>query len=144
MADLNEAIDRFYLEFQDIPAPTIIDACPCCVPTAEIEILLSVPKRELTADQLQSYSSSAFLTAGDVTDYLYFLPRILELSIRDELWWPSPKVIGRATKSADLHNWPETKQQAMTDLLLSVVQYFVDTGKPRASTNGCVRSVEWV
>lgn len=127
MNKLSTAINSFYEAFSDMPKPEVIHGCEHCIDEKDIDTLLSKPLRELSSDDLSSYASSAFLTVGEVDDYLYFLPRILELSIRDEQWWPDVEVTGRTVKSADLDSWPETRRRAMTNLLSAIIQDLVDT-----------------
>ena len=121
MLSLADAIERLYTAFADVPRPTSIDGCPCCIDNKDIGTLLSKPLRDLTGDELASYASSAFLTVGDVADYLYFLPRILEITATDLAWWPSPEVTARAIRSAGLDSWPPARRAALTDFLEVVV-----------------------
>ncbi len=74
------------------PKPSSIQGCPCCVDNKEICSLLSTPLREITGGELSSYSSSAFLTVGREADYLYFLPRIVEIGFTEAGWWPDIEV----------------------------------------------------
>jgi hypothetical protein len=128
MTSLDQAIEDFYATFVDAPAPDQIEACPHCISFEEIKKLLMTPLRELTADDLGSYASSAFLTAGDVADYLYFLPRILDITIHDDSWWPSIEVTARAVVSSDLHAWPQKCRESLEALLRAVVKKLTDDG----------------
>ena len=82
MKSLDVVIEELYAAFSDVPAPSTIDACPHCVDDKGLEKLLNTDLRDLEPDDLSSYASSAFLTVGDIPDYLYFLPRILEISVK--------------------------------------------------------------
>lgn len=64
MTDLEQAIDRLYTAFADVPKPRRINGCPCCIEKRNISVLLSVPLLELTPDDLSAYAASAFLTVG--------------------------------------------------------------------------------
>ncbi len=79
----------------------------------EVEVLLGKPLRDLSPDELSSYSSSALLTVGLPEDYLYYLPRILEISIRDDSWWPDIEVSARAIKSTEPGNMARTKARSV-------------------------------
>jgi hypothetical protein len=127
MDELDKAIDKFYRAFADIPAPTKIGGCPCCIDDKEIQILLTTPLRELTADDLSAYASSALLTVGSVLDYLYFLPRIMEISIR-ESWWSNIEVTGRAIASTNLTSWPAQRREELDSFLRTLIGHIVDTG----------------
>lgn len=127
--NLESAIDSLYHAFGDVPAPKVISACPCCIGEKEIENLLSTPVRELSAEDLSSYGSSALLTVGETSDYLYFLPRIIELSTHDEFIWPSIEVTARAIDSSGLSTWPQTKRNALVSVLTAFIDEIISAGR---------------
>src|SRR4029453_11039601 len=102
MDPLTKAIDDLYQAFSDAAVPRHVDGCPCCIDDKQIAHLLKTPLREIEPGDLSAYASSALLTVGDVSDFLYFLPRIVEISIRDDAWWPDIEVTARAIQSAGL------------------------------------------
>lgn len=125
---LEQAIDRLYTAFADVPKPHHIDGCPCCVERKNIGVLLSSPLRGLTPDALSEYAACAFLTVGSLADYLYFLPRILEISIRDS-WWPDIEVTGRAIGAAEPHSWSQSHRGALLSFLHAVIDGIVASGE---------------
>lgn len=127
MLALHQAIDAFYGAFCDVAVPRHIEGCPCCIEDKRIPHLLSTPLRDLSADDLDSYASSALLTVGDVSDYLHFLPRIMEISILDENWWPQIEVTARAVHSTQLLAWPAHRLEALEALLGAVMHHIVET-----------------
>src|SRR5436309_225039 len=128
MSTLDESIDRLYAAFADICKPCRIEGCSHCLDEKEIEILLSSTLRELSSDELTAYASSAFLTVGDVADYLYFLPRILAISATDESWWPDPEVTGRAIRTANPASWPIHRVEAVQNFNTAVVHSAIALG----------------
>jgi hypothetical protein len=112
-----ESIEALYAAFADVPKPGHIDGCPCCIENKQICTLLSTPLRRLSGEQLNSYAFSAFLTVGDVADYLYFLPRILEISVTDDGWWPEIEVTGRAVANAEPLTWSPQRLVALQAVL---------------------------
>lgn len=122
MSNLTNAINDFYSAFSDIPVPEDIDGCPCCILDKEVENLLSASLREITRDDLSSFASSALLTVGVESDYLYFLPRILDLSINDDSWWPDIEITGMRIHSTNLDSWPTKRREALESLLDAVIQ----------------------
>lgn len=127
-----ESIEALYAAFADVPIPRHIDGCPCCLEDKDICTLLSTPLRRLSGEQLSSYASSAFLTVGDVADYMYFLPRILEISVMDECWWPDIEVTGRAIAATQPQSWPRPKLDALHVVLeakISALLQTPDTGR---------------
>lgn len=107
--------------------PAWIDACPDCLDAAEIERLVSTPLRKLSPDDLSAYASKAFLTVGAVADYLYFLPRILEISAMED-WWPSPEVVGRAIRAAGPSDWPRHRIEALMGFNSVVIEMAITSG----------------
>lgn len=117
---LQHAIEGVYAAFRDVPKPRSIDGCPCCIEKKNIGALLSKPLRDLTPGDLTHYAASAFLTVGETADYLYFLPRILEILILDPAWYPEPEIVARAIHTAGYHSWPDFRR-------LAVARYVVAT-----------------
>jgi hypothetical protein len=129
VSTLEQAIDRLYTAFADVPKPRRIDGCPCCIEKKNIRVLLSSPLRALTPDDLSDYASSAFLTVGAVADYLYFLPRILEISIRTSFWWPDIEVTGRAITATAPRSWSQSHRSALLGFLHVVIDWIVGSGE---------------
>ncbi|WP_221091028.1 hypothetical protein [Deinococcus aquaedulcis] len=90
---LNQALDRLYDVFGQVPKPATLDACSCCMDDTEIRFILREPLRTLTASHLSSYASSALYTVGGWDDFRYFLPRLLELAVQGEWVWPDAELI---------------------------------------------------
>ncbi len=129
MQTLAESINRLYTAFAKKHLPRTIDACPDCLDAEEIECLVSTPLRQLSPDDLSAYASKAFLTVGDVADYLYFLPRILEISATDDRWWPSPEVTGRAIRAANPTDWSSHQIEAMAGFNSAVIDAAIGCGE---------------
>lgn len=129
MTTLDQAVDCLYTAFADVPKPRHIDGCPCCIEKKNIGVLLSAPLRELTPDDLSAYAASAFLTVGTVADYFYFLPRILEISIREPDWWPDIEVTGRAIAAAEPGSWSCSQRSTLLGFLHAVIDWIVESGE---------------
>lgn len=111
-----EALDRVYEAFSTQRKPRTISACPCCIDEAQACTLLSTPLRKITPAQLSSYASSVFLTAGSESDFRYFLPRILEISIHDRSWWPDREIVLRSLALAGWKSWHKGEREALQSL----------------------------
>lgn len=127
MNALQESIDEVYGAFADVSKPQAIDGCPCCIEGKEIDRLLVTPLREISPKDLAPYASSAFLTVGSIADYLYFLPRILEISATDYTWWPDVEVTGRAIRSSVPDSWPLPRRVALQRMFASVINDAIQT-----------------
>ena len=122
MNSLSNSIDTLYATFQDIPKPRRINGCPCCIDDKDICTLLTKPLREITGGELTSYSSSAFLTVGAKADYMYFLPRILEITFTEDGWWPDIEVTGRAIARTQPATWSEHRRKALKEVFQTTLQ----------------------
>lgn len=114
--ELAAALSAVYATFA-APKPAAIDGCPCCIDRKDVCTLLSRRLRELTERELSSYAASAFLTVGEVADFRYFLPRLLEVSITEPAWWPSEEVMLSKLQLAAWRSWPKAEQAAIERLL---------------------------
>lgn len=123
---LQQSIESVYAAFQDVPRPVHIDGC--CIDDKGISILLSKPLRHLSPDDLTHYSASIFLTVGDIPDFLYFLPRILEILSSDSHWWPDPEVVTKAIQTSEFDSWPQHRQKAVLDYFDSVLNNLLISG----------------
>lgn len=128
MIDLSTVIEHLYRAFAAVPRPRHIDGCPCCIDRKEVGVLLAKPLRSITPTELAPYAASAFLTVGDVADYLYFLPRILEITATEPAWWPDPEVTGRAIRTAGTEAWTTAQRAALADYLEAVVEAAIRDG----------------
>jgi hypothetical protein len=124
---VSQALEDVYRVFAAQSKPREIEACPCCIDRQSLCLLLSTPLREITADQLSAYASSVLLTAGDEADFRYFLPRILEISLRDRHWWPDLEVVLGKLRLAGWNNWSSSEW--------SVLQSLFDAGFDEAIEN---------
>lgn len=86
--------------------------------TAEqYEALTAKPLRDLTAVDLSDYASKVMLTMGSEDDYQYFLPRILELTIKDDVdWLTDIEITGEKMQMAGVERWSENRRAAIEDL----------------------------
>lgn len=114
---MEQLINQMYMVFGKYAKPYDFAACECCLSPDEKMSLLAIPLRELTADQLSSYAADVFFTMGEVPDFKYFLPRVLELSVKDEFLWPEPEVVTRKLLLAQWCDWPAEEQIVIADLL---------------------------
>ncbi len=126
MKSLTDSIHALYAAFGKVVKPLKIEACPCCIDKEEIRTLLTKPLRQLTGTELSSYSESAFHTGGDKGDYLFFLPRILELKCFGESGWPDVEIIGAAIGETLPESWPEERKVALIDVLHASIQQAID------------------
>jgi hypothetical protein len=112
-----QAIESIYEAFANYRKPGDFPACECCISNGEKKLLLDRKLRKLTSDELGNYAADVFLTVGSLADFKYFLPRMMEFSVKEEFSWPTPEVMLGKLKLADWHDWPEIERAPVLSLL---------------------------
>jgi hypothetical protein len=112
---LDEAAERLYGAFGDVPRPQRIEGCPHCVGPDEDLPLVSRPLRELSAEDLSRYAFKAMSTWGTEADFRYFAPRVLDLTASDAMAWPGFEIVCGKLDRAGLHTW--TQRPAVEEFL---------------------------
>lgn len=126
-ANLSNALDRVYSAFSIYPEPTDLEGSPYKDVAGMFRLLKAAPLRELTGDQIGPYAGSAILTVGDVAEYKYYLPRIVEQAV---LMAPhmgtTPPIIAERLKRAAWRNWPEGEQNALKTVFYAAWSWTVE------------------
>lgn len=108
------AISRVYEAFLDVPRPETMDLAPTHGDEPIFKDLTSAPLRALRSDRLGPYAGSAMTTAGIPSDYLHFLPRILELAPTAGNWLGfDPPIIADKVKSAGWDMWRADRRESV-------------------------------
>lgn len=123
--DILNTIKNLYKAFSDIPRPTSIGFCSHCSDFNPYNALLNKQLREITTFDLEDYTRRVLYTAGSEEDFLYFLPRILELTTNDtNSYWIDREIIFKKIQIVDWHNWPATKKNAFQNYLDAIISSF--------------------
>jgi hypothetical protein len=93
------------------------DFCDDCVSAEELEGIRDTPLHELTFDQLWTIASNIVLTIGEVDDFKYFLPRLIEGS-RCGASYDIETVFTRF-RNAEFETWPSAECQAVQNYVRS-------------------------
>jgi len=112
-ARLRSAIDNVYAAFEDYPQPMQLDTSPLR-DKAELKAIEVRPRGSLGTTDLCNYASWAMTTVGDVEQYKYFLPRILELATESGLI--EPEVIALKLEYGAWRSWPPREKTAVEEL----------------------------
>lgn len=115
---LKLSIENLYTEFSIYPLKSKISGCPCCVSESASEKIHSKPLKELDNNDLARYSFKAMTTWGNVNDFKYFLPRILELLCNNEPIIDA-FIILRKLEYGKWENWPEKEKSAIRKFLFA-------------------------
>jgi hypothetical protein len=112
---LDEAAERLYDAFGDVPRPQRVEGCPHCVRRDEDLPLVSRQLRELSAEDLSRYTAKATSTWGTAADFRYFAPRVLDLTANGTMAWPGFEIVCGKLDQAGLRTW--TQQPAVEEFL---------------------------
>ena len=115
--NLDANVERLYIAFSKYPTWSQHPGCPCCHDPVLQEPLKTKKLRDLTHADLFQFGCDAMLTWGDVDDFRYFLPRLLELSIESHISkWDTYLVLNKLG-SVDWQSWPADEGKAIADFL---------------------------
>jgi len=104
-----KSIENIYEVFSKYPFNSEIEGCPCCVNQEHRNLLVSKPLRELGNREIRRYAFKAMTTWGLETDYKYYLPRILELSVQNKIGNGEHILFGKF----DYANWLEWEKDEL-------------------------------
>lgn len=124
-------IDRSLSEMYDVFAehtrpPQQINFCSCCIRLEEIQRLLRAPVKTVSAERLGPYAYFALGTVGEPADYLYFLPRLLELALQDDDRIPTADDLITRLREKAWGDMAEGPRCAIQDFLLEAVRHCFD------------------
>jgi hypothetical protein len=118
MNPLEQAIENLYTIFVVYPFRPNMSCCiPHCFEQHEIDALGNKPLRQLSGQDLGSFTFSLLLTCGEVEDLKYFLPRLLELVSLHQTDWVDEALILEKLHRAEFANWSGSEQQAVHEFL---------------------------
>jgi hypothetical protein len=126
---LEECIKRLYEVFKRYDKPKDFPACEHCLSKEKKTRLLKSTLAELETDYLDSYAADVFFTVGSLTDFKYFLPRILDLAVHEKFSWPDPEVSLAKLRLAEWESWPQEERTAILDLLQEKFRCLLDDPK---------------
>lgn len=127
-AELRQTTERLYEVFGSYRAdPKSIGVCPHCIHQEELDRLLAVPLRDLSAEELNPLASNAVKTHGEVDDLRYFLPRILELCVDGFDQFTDLEIIVNPLRFAEWHDWAEHEVSAVRAFLFSWWGWFLSS-----------------
>jgi hypothetical protein len=112
---LEDAAERLYDAFGDVPRPRRVEGCPHCTGPDEDLPLVSRRLRELSAEDLSRYAFKAMSTWGTEADFRYFAPRVLDLTATGAMAWPGFEIVCGKLDQAGLRTW--TQQPAVEEFL---------------------------
>jgi len=122
--DLSERVKELYASFSSYSPPTKLDASPLRDPAKILAALNSAPLAELGEEALGPFAVYALTTVGEVSDYKYYLPRILVIStISNSCVGFDPVVIAGKLRLAEWVKWPLNERSAIASFIYSAWAY---------------------
>jgi hypothetical protein len=110
-------VEGLYAAFAGVPRPVRVAGCPHCVAPDEDRPLLDRPLRSIEAGALARYAAKALNTWGDVADFRYFVPRLLECAAADAFGYPDPPIVFGKLASAGWRRWAPDERAAIEAFL---------------------------
>lgn len=98
-------------------APPVIEGCPCCIDSRNVDVLLVTPLRELSGDHLWRYITGAYLTVGGDRDFRYLMPRIFELAALDPSGVPNTEIVLSKLARARWETWQGAEKEAVLEFI---------------------------
>jgi hypothetical protein len=111
------AVERLYGVFGLIPRPARVEGCPHCVAPDEDRPLLDRPVRSIAPANLARYAAKALNTWGDVAEFRYFVPRLLECASHDSFDYPDPAIVFGKLTVTNWRAWPAEEIAAIESFL---------------------------
>lgn len=117
LRQLHHSTEALYEVFSAYPRPHVIETSPYRNAVQINADLNSSPLRNLSEDKIGPYASCAMTTAGDIPEYKYYLPRILELAVFNECSHSgtTPDGISHKLRYGQFWSWPQLQQDAVLD-----------------------------
>jgi hypothetical protein len=134
--DLRMALDQCYKVFSVYARPSFLEAAPTRDPIELLRNLIATSLRELPAENLGPYAGYAMTTVGSADDYLYFLPRILELAILEGSYtgFTFDVIASKLVYNAGWSLCSKQEQEAVVNVMQAVVRQCLDTKTGIAGT----------
>lgn len=114
--ELAGTIEGLYSAFSPYRYRVAMPACPHCVSDDDLLALGQGHLGELPAPLLGRYTIKAISTWGEVRDFKWLLPRLVELTVGGQLPVPAEALTAKLTR-ASWHEWPVAERQAVSEFL---------------------------
>ena len=121
MTPLELSIEQVYKEFADVRKPHQVFGCSCCTDPQHLIRLAAQPLRSIGSHDIGFYGFKAVTTIGDGRDYLYFLPRILELSVGSDCF-PDLAITAGKIAATNWQQWPPSRRKAVVCLFREIIE----------------------
>ncbi|MBN9061005.1 MAG: hypothetical protein J0H41_01045 [Rhizobiales bacterium] len=121
--EIRAPLEDVYQTFANIAPPAQFDTSPLR-DASDYSDLLRVPLRTLSAEQLGAYGAQAITTVGSAQDYLYFLPRILELAtVAPTALGLEPAIIAGKLTTAGWPIWAEARRLPVQEVFSAAARF---------------------
>lgn len=112
-----DAVEHLLTVFGQVRRPERVEGCPHCVGPEESRLLLDRPVRFIEPDVLAPYAFGAITMWGDVAEFRYFVPRLLECAAADAFGFPDPQIVFTKLALAGWLEWRGDERAAVETLL---------------------------
>jgi hypothetical protein len=118
--EIKKCICELYETFSSYPKPLNIEGCECCNTKEDVDQILSKSLRNLEPPDIVHFCFSGLLTFGNVNDFKYLLPRILEIvATQLEELHVDVEIIFAKFKHAEWFKWQSNEIKAVRNFFFA-------------------------
>jgi hypothetical protein len=135
--DVQMAVEGLYQAFSAYPSPAYTDPCLHCHTLEEEAKLRSVPLKQLSVADLDTYTNDALLVWGSVDHFKHFLPRIFDLyfSMSEPTFeFLDPEILFSKFRHGHWLTWTMQEQTAVRELLQAIWDQALGDPPPSSSS----------
>lgn len=122
---VDTAIADLYAAFADAPRPRKIEGCTHCSIDSELRLLLAAPLEKVDIDVIARYAFKAMSTMGTAQDFLYFLPRVIEVEyanfVTRSFATTEIDIIGKKIAMTNHADWPSERKRALEAVFMAML-----------------------
>lgn len=120
-ADIGTAIEALYSVFARYPLPAeSAYSRHTAISEDDVRAIRAKPLRDLLGTELSKFSMKALTTWGDENEFRHYLPRMLELVVREPNWTDIPTLLGKLS-TAEWRAWPAGEQSAIENYVTALM-----------------------
>ncbi len=125
MEQLDQIVDQIYETFSIYQPSTLAEYSPAIIIREEIiNELRSTPLHELSAEQLDTFMGRTMTSWGNVGDFKYFLPRLLELFSQFNCPYDEFILLAKL-EYANWKEWPEKETTIVEHFLKAFLEHLI-------------------
>lgn len=128
--NFSSTVENLYQTFSHYKLKGNVNRCLHCVTKEDNQLLHGKALRELMPEDLEKYGRKAITTWGDVDDFRYFLPRLLEFFPFVGTGHLCPEIVFGKIRLGNWREWPLIEQKAIEDYFAALWHLTISSIEP--------------